>query len=1080
MKKNYLLLLSLCLPLIMMAQHSTATKVMMAGKTSVFDYRIAGKALVDPAVGQRQSDEALQQQWNQQREAIASMRQDSRFLSPEQVLERAQGYRSRHVIERLDSIVNREGDSDPNGAPVSKQVFEYNEIGRPLSGINYVPNAETGEWLYYGEFGYEWNEQGYCISHWEINGKDGSYKYEYFYDNGGPLYNQVVYYNYENEEWIPSQMAQYGFDEQGRTIEETYSYYDADLEDWVQAQRHTATYDSHGWTTSYFEYVWDANVGDWAGSGSGFRWEYTADGQDAKRVELVWADTDWMAINQLIYTYNEANQLVQTEWQYWNAEHQDWRGGYVGQNGYVYNNSKTLYYYNEDGRKVLQETYNRTATTDYSNYSTYTTWEYSDLESGELETIENEYANIGQGLELYRRYTLRHKPVATAPTYDLSERKLTAGTDIMIKTQEYIRDIDDNGVYHGLEAYTFVPNEENFRYGSSKELVTYDAEGRQTGNHHWRGRRTGMTTWQWDDYDDWVVYNVDGYDGNVVAGYDLFNYSGEIKYPYYGFMTTHDFTMRPENVYKYVSSSNNEEYRKYKFLQTYNWENHGTVAQEDIYEYTTMYYYAEVGKAQGGWNEDGTPIVLANGTAEKLQAQMASNGEIYVGWTGNISGDYSGTVQLVDVEGYNVLGENGMNVNTTSTSGQNSWMGMAVDADDNLVVSFPDARDGSSKWETKPYAYKLNNNMGEQMWGAAGAAIPTATQNNVTMNVVMGADNTSYVTFYNNYDYSAHTMYVNRINTDGTMAWDESKQLPGAYATFLPSQANMIAVYVQDKKVYSQVYNADFEMVGDPAVISGDVEIKALPYYNSPFVCKSDENGGMFVVFADNSYNAKYYVQHITSDGISSVAQPVMLNAGVNIEGIVCCVDAPAQQLAVFYQAGGYNARSLKMQVINSDGTAALPETEFTSVGYGYTMSGAKVINDEYVVAYVNSINWSTVEQYVARISMTDHKVYGAKVGENATAACTAAVFDDDAAYYFWFSSTYDPETYVSTEQVQGVRYMLDNINDVIYEMSSAVDEIYAPQASGVAKAYDLMGREVDPDNAHGIIILNGKKIFKK
>lgn len=1082
MKKAFLLL-SVCVPLLLNAQ--SGEKVMLGGKPSVFEFRIQGRETVDPAQPAKHltGDEQIAQ-WDKKRMAIEESKpKDSRFVGAMQLAEQAKGYRVGKVKERMDSVVVREGKNDPTGAPISKQEFTYDDKGRPLSCINSVINENDGSWNYYGEYGYEWNEDGHMINVWAINDpNEGTFKYEFIYGNGGAYYTNQVYYTYENEEWVPSQMAAYTVDDAGNTIEEIYSLYDADMDDWVQAERHTATYDEHGWTTSYFTYSWDANQGKWVGLNStsaNLTWEYTSTGKDAMQVQFIWDGNDWMAINRLVYTYDEAENMTQSEWQYWNFEHQDWRGGYINQNGQAMNNSKTLYYYDDQNRLVRQETYNRTADQDYTNYYTYDEITYTDLpETNEVEQVRCTYGNIGSGsIELYRRITERHKPVATAATYYLSERKLTAGTDIMIKVEEDIRFIDDNGYYHGLETYSFTPNETNFRQGSSKEQITYDDQMRQTGNHHWRGRRTGATTWQWDDYDDWVVLNVEGYDGNVVAGYDLYSYAGTTKYPDYGFYTTFDFTMRPENMVKWSSNSYNENFRKYKYLETYNYINQGGATNVDIYEYTNIYYYSEIGKLQGGWNEDGTPIVLATQNADKLRATQAPNGEIYVGWTSSAGSGYQGNVQLVDVEGYTMLGENGTLLNTQAISGYSAMMGMATDANSNLLVSFPDSRNQSSKWNTMPYVYSLSNATGIAQWNYA---IPAADETaNVTHDIISMGDN-YYVTFYDSNDYSNHTFYVNRINADGQIAWEESKAMPGAFATFLPSGENILMVYCENNKVYSQLLNGDFESLRGVNEISGSVQVTSLPYTGNLFNCQSDGNGGMVVVFADASYNAKYYMQHIDATGAPTLTDPYLINPDGNIENVEYCVDANHQRLGVFYQTGDWNGHQLNMQVVNLDGTTLLAGQPITDMSNSYTVSGAKVVDNEFVVAYVNTINYSTNEQYIVRINIHDGKVRGLKVGDNAVPTATDAIINDDAAYYFWASTMIDYSTYEVTNEIQGVRYMLSDLNDVIYELSTTgIADVIASETQKDGKAYDIMGRQVNPETARGIIIIDGKKIIK-
>ena len=1082
--KKFTLFLGLCLPLLMVAQGTTG-KVMLGGKPSVFESRIHAKEIVDPDEDKKHAPEQeLATQWEKQLETMkAGKKNKFRFLSARQIMQQAQGYRARNVLERLDSVVTRDGKNNSEGDFISKQIFDYDESYRPLTCINYMYNNVTDSWDYYGEYGYEWTDEGHCAAVWEVNGMDGSLKYEYIYGNGGALYTQQIYYTYQDGEWIPAQMAEYGFDDAGNTIEELYYLYNADAGEWSKAQKVTATYDEHGWITSMFTYLWNESKADWVGTGTGYRWEYIDNGEENLRVEHIWDGNDWMAYCKYVKTYDENYRVTQTEWQYWNAENQDWRGGYVGPNGATYNNSKTVYYFDEQGRTVRYETYRRTASQDYSTYYTYSTIDYSMLENGEEKEVACTYSNIGAGIELYKRFTEHHIAAASAYTYYLSEQKFNAGSDKMTKLEEQFRYIDENGLYHGSESYAFTYDDANSRYGSSKEEITYDEEGRQTGAHHWRGRRLNATEWEWYDHDDWVVYNIDGYDGNVVAGYDVFYYSGDNKLPDIGYYNIFDFTMRPENLIRLITPEKSDTYKKYKYLEAYTYENlnYGTNNDPNLFEYTDFYYYTEAEKLPGGWNEDGTPIVLAHRLGKSMKALQASNGEIYVGWTGSADGGTSGYMQLVDNEGYNVYGQEGLTVNTLSNSGHNSLMGMAIDTENNIVVSFPDARDGSNLWSTKPYAYKIGNNVGDQLWTAAGIEIPSSVGNNIVQSVV-GKDNHFYVIFSDAYDYTYHTHYVNRLDGDGGLAWEESKVLPGAFASLVSSGDNWLAVYSSDNKVYAQLFNDDLEaLLSEPQLISGDVVISSLPYSGSLFNYQSDGNGGMIVAFADATYNGKYYIQHIGADGKASMVQPFLLNADQAIGGVKYYVDVDRQQVALFYQAGDYSGYSLNMQVVNFDGTSAVHEKIITTGGIGYTVSGVSSVNGEYIVAYVKSVDYSNTEQYVARIDVVNRKVYGEKVGTNAVSSCTDVIFNDNILYYFWGFSKLDETTWTANNEIQGIRY---NLDDIITEMgdlqSAAVDEITVDQANGDGAAYDLQGRRVNADNAQGIIIVNGKKILKR
>lgn len=1081
MKKVTFILASLCLSATMFAQ-TTTQRVMLNGKPSAFEPRIQVRETIDPTTEPKQiSAEERIAQWDKQRQSLmADQQSDKRFsVTASQLKQMAKGIRSGHVKERMDSVVTRAGKNDPNGAPLAKQEFTYNEQGQPLMCINYLPDDATGEWAYMGEYGYEYDDDYRMTAAWTINGLTygETERYEFVYEDDTNLYSTMIYYTYDNGDWMPAQMVEYTFDGNMNTTGELYSNFDAEAGEWVPAQRTTASYDELNRMTSYYQYQWDDASGDWIGINmpgkyAGEAWEYTATGADATHIVYQWTDSGWQGKSKEEYTYDEQGHNTQTEWFGWSIEEQVWKAS-----------SKIVYTLNEDGRVVRYDAYNVQEDGTYGDYYTYTTYEYSMLENGEEQTIISTYGNIGGGIELYRRTTTHHKAdrsIASAATYELGERKTTAGGP-MLKTQETFRFIDDEGHYLGLEDYSFTPNETNFRQGSSKELVSYDEKWRQTRNQHWRGRRTGAETWQWDAYDDWVVYPVDTYDGWTAAGYDFYEYAyaSDVKTLNNGFYTNFDFTMRPENMSKWVMSSNNADFRKYKFLDTYNYVNQGTNGEEDINGNTKTYYYTQTGEVEGGWNADGMPIVIGDQAAENMKAVQAGNGEIYVGWTFYGENGYTSNMQLVDKDGYTIFGANGMAVNGTE-GGQNSEIGMDVDGENNLVMSFPDGRGASSKWSTMPFAYKLSNEAGSQLWGADGVAVPSAVENNVSKGVVCAGEN-SFVLFADSYDYDQHTFYANRLSADGSLAWEESKALPGSMPGVMAMGDNLLEVYVQEGKPYAQLLNADLEAQWAEPLLVADVEISSLPYTGNLFNLVSDGQGGALVGFVTASYNGKYYVQHITADGKVSMQQAYCLNPedGQSADGVKMA--ANGEQIALLYQSGDWSGRTLNMQVVDYSGKAVGTTKELDQSGSGFGIAAATWADNDVVLAYVNAVSWNESVQKVMRIDLTNDKVFAEQVGSGASQTSNAAVIDAEAIYFFWLSTEMDYETYIATNEVQGVRFFINDIKTAVgEENTTGIHEESTIKNEELQRGiYDLQGRKQNAMNRGLNIVRNNGEVRK-
>lgn len=68
--------------------------------------------------------------------------------------------------QRLDSIVAVVNSTNEN---FSRQCFTYDERNLPKLRTNYVWDYATKKWISAEEYGYEWDEDSYCLSQWGIN-----------------------------------------------------------------------------------------------------------------------------------------------------------------------------------------------------------------------------------------------------------------------------------------------------------------------------------------------------------------------------------------------------------------------------------------------------------------------------------------------------------------------------------------------------------------------------------------------------------------------------------------------------------------------------------------------------------------------------------------------------------------------------------------------------------------------------------------------------------------------------------------------------------------------------------------------
>ena len=92
---------------------------------------------------------------------------------------------------------------------------------------------------------------------------------------------------------------------------------------------------------------------------------------------------------------------------------------------------------------------------------------------------------------------------------------------------------------------------------------------------------------------------------------------------------------------------------------------------------------------------------------------------LYIAWFDHASGNYDVYLQLLDRLGNEQWDHNGILI---SDHAQNSWLvdwDLIVDSQDNVVLVFPDARDGT---DLDIHAYKLGPG-GEMLWGDHGVTL---------------------------------------------------------------------------------------------------------------------------------------------------------------------------------------------------------------------------------------------------------------------------------------------------------------------------------------------------------------------
>jgi len=270
------------------------------------------------------------------------------------------------------------------------------------------------------------------------------------------------------------------------------------------------------------------------------------------------------------------------------------------------------------------------------------------------------------------------------------------------------------------------------------------------------------------------------------------------------------------------------------------------------------------------WSDDpGNPQLMGNGIQPQVQA--TSDGGVYIAWLTN--GNYHVYLQRLDHEGINQFTDGGMLISDNNNS---SWiavyhLNLAVDSEDNAIITFVDQRTGT--WEV--YAYKIEID-GTMSWGADGLTLSDSGSDNISPRLAVLPDNSVVVTWSKNYS----SISCQRISSNGDLLWGDGVTINNLIADLLSPQPIISSdgelliqwisqtgpVWAADSKISLQKYDFDGTSVwNDPTVIVGPV---VFPMGNWLQQSVADGNNGSFSAWTEMAGSVQSAVtQHISEDG---------------------------------------------------------------------------------------------------------------------------------------------------------------------------------------------------------------------
>ena len=166
------------------------------------------------------------------------------------------------------------------------------------------------------------------------------------------------------------------------------------------------------------------------------------------------------------------------------------------------------------------------------------------------------------------------------------------------------------------------------------------------------------------------------------------------------------------------------------------------------------------GMIQAQWNTNTSVNMLVSGlpTAD-IQSAPTSDGKTWIAFYHQNGGNYDMRAQLIDANGYKLLGPDGMLVDNKPSGSATYVFNVCVDLSNNFIIAYQDERTGS----LLAVAYKISQ-AGTHLWSQDGvilggglAPYPAALTNGEVV-VAWNGD-------------AGNTMNIQKITTGGTLAW---------------------------------------------------------------------------------------------------------------------------------------------------------------------------------------------------------------------------------------------------------------------------------------------------------------------
>ena len=336
------------------------------------------------------------------------------------------------------------------------------------------------------------------------------------------------------------------------------------------------------------------------------------------------------------------------------------------------------------------------------------------------------------------------------------------------------------------------------------------------------------------------------------------------------------------------------------------------------------------------WDQDGVPICLADDVQISLNIVSDENGGAYIIWLDSrfqTGPDIFGVHILSDGTLADGWEENGSSIITYDNS-QNQhtfW----EDGQGGAVLAWHDERDSG---DANIYMQRIGED-GSLLWGENGTLLAGAVNEQSKPKVTRTSDNKFFFTWREKKDDTSGDIYAQLVDLDGNFLWSEDKVVFAGNGVQRNPRIQLTsddcaaiiwedgADEVNSKNLYAQKIDQEGNTIWGSSLQICNAESDQL----NPRIT-ADDDGGVWFIWDDSRDgdfpNVDIYVQHVDSSG----------NILLEPNGKQICTQYSEQfsplikknENKIFAIWGNGNnetgARTLQVQILNEDGSEALPE----------------------------------------------------------------------------------------------------------------------------------------------------------